>query len=256
MSISLEEARKKLDILDELASDPKLILTELFSAQTDGLNFLYQIKINDKSIFDYLEEYLSTITVFQDCIIDCNSSYNSAIKLQPLNYETKYSNYIQDDIIVSVNFDEKSFKRINRATEDYKKSMNKEYTKDLWELSDMCKRFDNSLNMTNRIKIIGWNLCNHEKRFYIKLIDIFYMIILTKARKSKFKSFIQKEKDRTNNHNENEEKYYSENIKKKEFYNQYAPDHIHKIFQKQNEISKYLLSIGYKELKSDNIYSY
>ena len=46
MSISLEEARRKLDILEKSSDEPELILTDLFSEGVSGMNFLYQVRVN------------------------------------------------------------------------------------------------------------------------------------------------------------------------------------------------------------------
>ena len=73
MSISLEEARRKLDILEKSSDEPELILTDLFSEGVSGMNFLYQVRVNGKYIIDYLKEYLNVINPFKNCIIMNNS---------------------------------------------------------------------------------------------------------------------------------------------------------------------------------------
>ncbi len=75
MSISLEAARRNLDILEQLHNKPELILTDLFPDNMSNSIFLHQVSIHDKNIMDYLKEYLLGIYPFKDCIIGSHSYY-------------------------------------------------------------------------------------------------------------------------------------------------------------------------------------
>ena len=59
LSIELQEARKELDILENLANNPQLILTDLFGGGTSELNFLYQVNIKGKYINMYLNIFFT-----------------------------------------------------------------------------------------------------------------------------------------------------------------------------------------------------
>lgn len=240
MSISLEEARKKLDTLEKLANNPELILTDLFTEGVSGSNFLYQINIDNKYILDYLKEYLQKISVFSDCIIT-NSSYDFYIYIKSLKIG-EYSKYNSNDCIIRINADQRTFKIINRCIEDYEAIMNKKYIKGIKKLDEYWARFQN-LNFKKRI-INAINSFSSNKKFYVKILDFLFWL---KIKQSKVDIKLNQKINEINESNKYNEKLYNEEIERQNYYLQYAPKHIQKIREKQKDISEYLLSVGYKE---------
>ncbi|MDF2882188.1 MAG: hypothetical protein K0R54_2745 [Clostridiaceae bacterium] len=242
MSISLEEARNKLDTLEKLAGNPELILTDLFTEGVSGSNFLYQINIDGKYILDYLKEYLQKISVLSDCIIT-NSSYDFYIYIQSLKI-VEYYKYDSNDCIVRINADKRTFKIINRCIEDYETIMNKKYIKGIKTLDGYWIRFQN-LNFKKRIKN-AINSFSSNKKFYVKILDFLFWL---RIKQSKVDKLLNQKITEINESNKYNEEFYNEEIERQNYYLQYAPKQIQKIKEKQKEISTYLLSIGYKEYK-------
>jgi hypothetical protein len=238
MSISLQEARKKLDILEKLARNPELILTELFTEGVSGSNFLYQVKVNNKYILDYLKEYLLKIPVFSDCRIT-NSSCDFHVYVNPLRFG-KYADYISDDKIIKIDADERTYNVCNKRIEEYVDMMNKVYKNEVMQLSDYWIRFQN-LTFKKRF-VNAYNSLKSDKKH--KISNFFFWLHI---KKSKVDEALNKEIDKINSSNKYNKESYNEDIEKQNYYLQYAPEHIQKIKDKQTEISKYLLSIGYKE---------
>jgi hypothetical protein len=241
MSISLEEARKKLDILEKLSTNPELILTELFSEGVSGGNFLYQVNVNGKYIMDYLKEYLSKLSVFSNCMITSNS-YELRIAVEPLRFG-EHAKYISNDNIIDINADERTYKLINRNIRSYENIMNENYVLKISQLSNYWKRFVN-LTFRNRIKNSFISLTDKNKKLTIRLKDFIFWYFI---RNKKILSALEREKEKVNNNNKYNAKQHTENLERQNYYFEYAPAHIEFIKNKQQEIVAYLISLGYKE---------
>jgi hypothetical protein len=124
MSISIDKARRKLDILEQLVNNPNLLLTDLFTDGVSGINFLYQVNVNGKYILEYLKDYLKRIPVFNGCTVKCES-YNIGIYIDSL----KNSTYFQQKKIISIDADKRTFKVIERYINEYLEVMKKDYEK-------------------------------------------------------------------------------------------------------------------------------
>jgi hypothetical protein len=240
MSISLEEARKKLDILERLADNPELILTELFTEGASGSNFLYQVRVNNKYILDYLKEYLSKLSVFADCNIS-NNSYELKISLEPLRIG-EYAKYISNDNIIKIDANERTYKILNKDIDEYEKVMNEKYELEVKELDNFWNQFVD-LTFKKRINNSFKSLVS-KKRLHIRLCDSIWWYFVSNK---KIKAKLTEETEKLNDDNKYNKKRYEEQIEQQNYYFKYAPDHIESIKSKQKEISEYLLSIGYKE---------
>lgn len=247
MSIELKQARKKIDILENLAKNPELILTELFKEGIDGTNFLYQIRVNGKYILDYFNEYLLTLPVFDDCVVK-NEGYYVNISVPCLKIG-EFSDLWSNDNILKINASERTFLIINRNIDEYEKFMNKKIIKEVDELEEHFKKFEN-LTLKKRFKN-SFNVIRSKKRILIKIMDFAFWLYI---RKSKVNNYLDKEYKRIESENERNEIKYNKEIEKQNYYIENAPSHIEKIKRKQKEISEYLLSLGYKENKDMSIY--
>jgi hypothetical protein len=247
MSISLEEARKKLDILERLANNPELILTELYTEGVSGSNFLYQINVNGKYILDYLQNYLSTLPVFSDCKVS-EAAWELKVKVDPLRIG-EYTDYISDDEIIKIDLDKHTYKIIHKNIKAYEKIMNEKYELEVKELDHFFKQFMN-LTLKKRISNSCKSLIS-KKKLKFKLYDsVMWYFISNK----KIKAKLAEEIESIDNWNAYNKKEYDEKVEQQKYYLQYAPNHINNIKHKQKEISDYLLSIGYKEDKEMSDY--
>ena len=71
--MTMEQAQKLLNYLEQSKNTPELILEKLFTYGVEGMKFLYQVQPDNKYICDFCKEQLSTLPVFLDCIIKQNS---------------------------------------------------------------------------------------------------------------------------------------------------------------------------------------
>ena len=247
MSISLEEARHKLDVLEKLASDPKLILTDLFSEGVSGSNFLYQVKVNDKYILDYLKEHILNLSVFKDCIVE-NNSYDFFVYFPSLKIG-KHSNLTGEDKIAKIDAESKEFKITTECINDYESVMNREYTYERKELSEFWQRFKD-LSFKSRIKNAFKSLVSNKK-IHIRISDFIFWFTITNK---KVNVVLDREQQKVDNSNTYNKKRYKEDIERQNYYRKYAPTHIECIKKKQKEIYEYLISLGYTENKDMSIY--
>ncbi|WP_097005262.1 hypothetical protein [Lacrimispora amygdalina] len=245
MSISIEEARKKLDTLEKLSNDPSLILTDLFSEGVSGSNFLYQVNIKGKYIIDYLIEHLQKLSVFEGCIIK-QSSWDLKIYMESLKYGG-YGRFESDDLIVKVDIESKTFKSIDECYAKYEDVMHTEYKLQEEKLSNYWIRFVNP-TFKNRIRYAIEVFSSHKKPL-VKLLDFWFWIaypLFFKTR-NRITEALKEENIRLNDRNKDNLDDYSERLNKQKFYKENASAHISKIVKKAAEIEEYLRGLGYKE---------
>lgn len=240
MSIELQEARKKLDILEKLASNPELIMTDLFSEGVSGSNFLYQVNVNGKYILDYLVEYLRTLHVF-DGTLPKFQSYDLNIYVPALKHG-EYKQFQPEDKIMKVNVDRRTYRLCDKDIQKYSDVMSKVYELETCELSDFWKKYED-FTFKNRVKNAFKSLTT-DKKLHIRLWDFVFTLIVSKK---KVDVALDREREKVNSKNEYNQKYYNERIDLQNYYMENAPNHITLIHSKQNEIVDYLTCLGYQE---------
>ena len=240
MSIELQEARKKLDILEKLTNNPELILTDLFSNSVSDNNFLYQVNVNGRYILDYLVDYLKTLDVFNDSFIKLQS-HDIHIYIPSLKYG-EYQNLQSDDKIMKIDIDNRTYRLCYESIEKYTDTMSKEYKLEICELSDFWKKYEN-FGFKNRVKNAFMSLTT-DKKLHIRLWDFIYILIVSKK---KVNAALNREREKVNRKNERNLKYYNEHVDLQNFYKENAPMQIDMIHKKQKEIITFLNQIGYKE---------
>lgn len=243
MSISLEEARRKLDTLEKLSDKPQLILTDLFSKGVSGMNFLYQVNVNGKHIMDYLKKYLNSIYPFKNCIIK-NNSYIFSFYLSSLKVG-KYSNFTNDDLIAKINADDKTYRIFTECINDYEDVMSKEYKLEECKLDDWYQRFTD-LSLKNRLHQIHEEI-HSDRKLLIKLSNIYFWSVMTNKRRKNIQKALDKENEKVSNSNKYNKERYQQNIERQIYYREHAPIHIEKIKTIQEEIEMYLKKVGYVE---------
>lgn len=242
MGIDINEAREQLCILEECVNNPELILTKLFKNKVSGTNFLRQIRINNKYVFDCLLEYLETLPIFDNCELKC-SSYDLNIYMDAIKYRSNEEFY-SPDLILIINMDDKTYSICDDSLKSYRRIINKEYKYEPKELSDFWKKFDN-LTLSKRFKNAFCSLSSNKK-LHVRISDFFFYLFVSKRTVNKK---LDNEKRKIENINENDLKYYNLNIKRQSFYKEVFPAFERKVMNKQKEIVEYLISLGYKEKK-------
>ena len=240
MSIELQEARKKLDILEKLASNPELIMTDLFSEGVSGSNFLYQVNVNGKYILDYLVEYLRTLHVFVGTLPKFQS-YDLNIYVTALKHG-EYKQFQSEDKIMKINVDKRTYRLCDKDIKKYSNIVSKVYNLETCELSDFWKKYED-FTLKNRVKNAFKSLTT-SKKLHIRLWDFVFILIVSKK---KVDAALDREIEKVNSENEYNQKYYNERIDLQNYYIENAPNHIASIRSKQNEIVDYLTRLGYQE---------
>ena len=253
MSISLEAARRNLDILEQLHNKPELILTDLFSDNMSNSIFLHQVSIHDKNIMDYLKEYLLGIYPFKDCIIGSHSYYvyNMSFYIPSFKDDIHLGSK-DDDLIVKINVENKTYKLFLDCITEYKDIINKKYELKITELDDFWKRFTD-LSLKGRIRQINRTI-HSEYKFTSKCENIFFWLIMTRNQKRKIKEVLDKEINKIEVSNKYIREEYEKDIKIQPYYKEFALKQIRTIQEKQKEIEDFLLIRGYRE--DDTISSY
>lgn len=245
MSIELQEARKELDILENLANNPQLILTDLFGGGTSELNFLYQVNIKGKYILDYLIEYLKTLKIFNNTKLKFQSG-----DLRVYVYSLKhgeYQEYQPDDGIMEIDIENKTFFVSESCIKNYEKVMNENYELETVVLDEYWQKLTD-LSLKNRLYQVK-KLLFSNKKLHIKIADTYFWLVavLMKKYKEKIKKGLDKEIARIDERNQYNEKEFYRKIDLQNFYKGKAPEHIKQIRSKQKEIVDYLVGLGYKE---------
>lgn len=243
MSISIQEAYQKLDILWQMADNPELMMTDLFSKGVSGMNFLYQININGKYILDYLKEHLQMIPIFKDCIIRFSST-DVYVDIPGLKFG-KYSNLQNDDHVIKFNINDREYRTISdEAINNYQDVMYKKYELKVHDIGEYWKQFED-LSPISRIKKAFASL-HSSKKMYVRVQDFFFWLYVP-FMKSKVAEGLQKQYGKVESDNKWAKEQYEDNIARQNFYRKNAPEQIEKIIKKQEEIVQYLNELGYVE---------
>lgn len=149
MSIELQKVKKIINILENITNNTLLIFTDLYNDQYCD-NFLYQININGKYIFDFLLEQLNTLKIFDNSILDFEN-HHLHIYISSLKYG-KYQKYNFKDEIMNIDLYKKTYKLCNDSIKEYTDIMEKEYNLEICELPDPWRRYE-SFNFKNRLKM-------------------------------------------------------------------------------------------------------
>lgn len=243
MSLSIEEAKRTLNIMECYKNDPKLLLTN----EIPNNSLIYTVKLDGKVIFDYLIEYLYTLEIFQGCNIK-NKYEKFLITTYPLRYG-KYAKFISDDKIIIFDIIEHKYKIINNDINEYEKIMNENYVLKTKELDKFWECFVD-LSLKKRIKN-AIKALKTKKKIHIRILDFIFWL---KVRKKTIKDMLNVKYEEIKTINQNRIEEYYNNINKQKYYIQYAPKHINNIKCKQKEIAEYLQSLGYVEDENMSVY--
>lgn len=242
MSIEIQDAKQKLEIMEQIAENPEIGLSKELKRVASKCDFLRQITIEGKRLCDYIKEYLETIAAFDGCII-CPDARLFYIYVPSLKMD-KHSSLQEDDCIMEIDLDEQTFQFKTYPIKEYECVMNASYSYEDTELSEFWKTYED-FSVKNRIKIAIKAACE-KKALGVKIMDFFYILFVPRKYVD---AKVNKAKESVKAKNDANKKQYDRNIAKQDFYKKYAPGQIELIKQKQKEISEFLLGFGYKELK-------
>lgn len=240
MSIEIKEARRKLDLLEEVPCNPKLIFTDLFTKDSDDHNFLFQVDIQGKQFSEHIPEYLQEIEVFTDTII---SVWGTELHIYvPSLKFGEHQNLQPDDRILEINLRKKTYDCQEIPIKDYTSALEQEYELEICELSDFWKKFED-FSFKKRLKS-AFSYLKSDKKLYRRLFN--FVFVLTVSRK-KVDTALNREKENIIRKNKRNLHFYKERTELQNFYKENVPAQIEKIRGKQEEIKKYLRGLGYTE---------
>lgn len=241
MSISLDEARNKLDILEQIPNNPELILTKLCTNGVSGNNFLYQVNINGKYILDYIQDNFKKIKAVSNYEIKCKNCNEIAIYVKSINTNVRYNPL---DEIIRIDTNSHTYRLIEKSINNYEKVMNSECILRNRQLSND-KYWNKFIDFSfkKRVKNSFKSLVSN-KRLLTRLQDfVFWSFVSNKT----ILEALKREENNVKDINNSNLEQYNDDIKKQNYYLQYAPKHIEYIRISQKEISEYLSSLGYVE---------
>lgn len=234
MSIELQEARKKLDIFEKGANNPEIFMSASFAELFD--NLLRDITVNQKDVFDYVEEYLNQLDVFKETKIDI-SLENITVSLPSIDEDNS------NDKILWISFEHHTYKVLNKSIKQYREVMNETYTYEPQEMSNIFTRFEN-YSLRKRLAVARCCLADKNKTRWVRMQDFLYCLFVSKRY---LKKILDREHTIINEKNELLKKKYDKDIRRQNLYLQKAPDQILKIEQKQKEIVSYLSGCGFTQ---------
>lgn len=224
-------------------------MTEFFAEDSEesfNLNFLYQININGVLILDYLQEYLQTLPIFNDCIVKISSN-NVYIDIVGLKNDPKYDFpvFSHNDRIIKFNLSDHEYIILsNESIQRYKNIMEKSYELKIEEINDYWKQFED-LSLKSRLKKSIQSLA--DGKCISSKISNFCFWLYAPVMKKKINEKLKDIYEKIEICNLYLKEQYEEDIIRQKYYLNCAPAQIMKIQQKQNDILGYLKDLGYVE---------
>lgn len=239
MSIDLQNAKEKLNVLENIEKTPELIFTNLFDEGLKSSNFLYQVNVEGRYISDYLVANLYSLPVFENTILKLQG-YELEVKIAGL--KAPFENLQTVDQILEIDLYKKTYKLCDTAIQRYSNILSTVYKLDTLVLSDFFKKYEN-LTIKKRIRNAFLSLYTNKK-WHIKISDFIFALIVSQK---KVEKVIYEEKQRINRENDNRKRIYENQIDLQNFYIEHAPRQILLIYTRQNEIVRFLDLLGYQE---------
>ncbi len=238
MSIELAEARRKLDVFEKCIKEPSLILTEEFSQEVSGSNFLRHVKFEDKDIMVYLVDHLYTLNAFKGSILKF-SGYTLYVYQPALKYG-EFKEFQADDLVFKVTLDDRRFKACKKSIDSYIDIMQAEYELEVVKLDAFWKQFED-LTWKKRVNN-AFNSLKSSKKWYVKITDFIFHLCFNIKR---IAEGLEREKGRVKSANEYNEYEYHRKCDLQAYYQLNAPMHLYGIYAKQSALTSYFSECGF-----------
>jgi len=241
MSISIEEARDDIDILEKLVDNPALILKRIFADRLSTSRLLYHVIINGKYVMDYFREYLNAQPEFKGCEIQ-NDRQEFSISV-PAIASIESFHPSQPDVILQFDVQEQTYEVIDGCIKYYNDTIDKRYNFKERELDDFLKSLKD-LSLKSRV-CNAFKALRSKKKPWIRVRDFSFWLYMPKAKRKKISDIIEEEQDTINRLNKDDRKDNEICLAEQEMYRLKAPTHIADIREKQSRIVKFLELYGY-----------
>ncbi len=147
------------------------------------------------------------------------------------------------DEIIWIGFKHHTYKVLNKSIKHYREVMNKTYTYEPQEMSDIFTRFEN-YSLRKRLAVARHCLFDKNKTRWVRMQDFLYCLFVSKRY---LKKILNREHTIISERKELLKKKYDKDIRRQNLYLQKASDQILKIEQKQKEVVSYLSGYGFTQ---------
>lgn len=242
--MTIEEARKILNVLEGIRENPETILTAF--PDTDA-EFLFSIDFGGVPLSRFVKNQLEQQTLFCGCSIrdeHDKGAFTFSVNIPSLDYKRLHR---QPEAIVCLFPRKKEFILLQKAEEYYQKEMNRTIAFQPYPVSDREKRFQD-LSLKGRMKnlIKEWK---RKKSVWVKISDTYYWLVDVPFHKNRCRQALERTKKERTDANEYLSKLYQEALSRQKYYQCFAPDYLADIRKKQEEIREYLLANRYRQVK-------
>lgn len=242
--MTIEEARKLLDTLEEIKQNPKTILINFPDADAE---FLFNIDFDGVPLSQFIKNQLEQQSLFGGCSIreeHDKGAFTFSVNIPSLDYKRLHR---QPEAIVCLFPRKKEFILLHKAEEYYEKEMNQTIAFHPYPVSDLEKQYQD-LSLKGRMKnvVIEWR---RKKSVWMKISDTYYWLVYVPFRKKKWRLALERTRKARAYANERLSKLYQEALSQQKYYQCYAPDYLTDMRKKQKKISEYLLANEYRQVK-------
>lgn len=237
MPISQREAQELLNCLEDSKKKPELILSDLFIHGVSGMNLLYEIYLDGEYICDYCKRQLLTLEIFRDCVIKQNS-FEFMVYLK-----SEYKDGYLNDPIIKIDASEKTFVPQYDAIKLYQDALDNLFPERPEEVfvSEWWRKFEN-FSTIRRPKLALQVFCQSQGNIFQKIRDSLYMLYVPVE--TVLAAYKREEKKVKCFNDWKEERYLAELAEQKKL-RAAAPEKIEMMKKKEQEISEYLMNLGY-----------
>lgn len=241
MPVSINEAKKAIGLLEKIEgnNDTDILLRD-FPFSENNRVFLYQLSINGKRLDEYITYKLGELPQFKGCVLDF-AIPELRVSVPGLIYGDPLSRINKNDLLLIVDLNKKTFEIDTYAYRMYEKLQNEECKPNRFEINEFYKKFEDftfKKRCREALKALG------NKRYALQ--DFVFLMFVPRK---KVETAYKREKTRIDSLNDSELKHAFEANKKRSFYKENAPVHIKMLSEKQNELSTYFKSLGYRRIK-------
>lgn len=242
--MTIEEARKLLDALEEIKQNPEKILTNFPDADA---GFLFNIDFDGIPLCKIMKRELEHQPLFCGCSIreeHDKGAFTFSVNIASLDYKRLHR---QPEAILYLFPHKKEFIILHNAEEYYQEEMNKIIAFRPYKTSDREKRFQD-LSLKGRMKNLAkeWR---KKKSVWLKISDTYYWLVYIPFHKKKCRQALERARKERTDANEYLCRIYQEALSQQKYYKRYAPDYLTDMKKKQEEICEYLLANGYRQAK-------